>query len=964
MYWTDNSSDETGFVVEKSDDGSNWIELGRTQANITQFTIQNFDRSTTTELRIRAIKETNFSEASEKIRLVGTSDTLEVYPAVPRISTPRTLTQDGITFSEIQDQTPSQPEMGKATRISTFFTAEVRGVGKNEILSTPVYETRPQIRNNLPQNDPTHTKVDGKPGHLPYGYTFYGPSTEMPSYKLHSKHWTNFDSAENIVVRVKLLDTANYPGPINVNDLDIQPAPLSVEAVDSTTIDITLPGATDFTRHYRVAVNRDAWSSLSGRGVTVTEAPLFIFVNPMQLAPASAPVDQIKEFKSGALVVFGPGIHLPNKKYQFLGDGENNLARELYVPGDAYLHYGFLFKNDNYPVKLYGRGIFSDEMFNIYTNAEEGKGYKWSTPNRTPWAAIDAIEGNIWDITQSWDTHAWIVAKYHAEPTVFEGLTSIGARMGIMVQDSNAEIINYKDVGYGGGTYQAGTTSKVKYKGCLLTNDDDITYVHENYTMDHCTTYVMSNGPSFQIGWEGKFNLAKIPTKVTNHTIISSDRRATSFGKNHGVFNSRLGLPTLQNHSGGVFENFEFWGKESIIFNMRIWDEDPTSTTVKDSISILGDKTFKNFTIRNASYNKERIDTETNLDNNRKGYIRFIHFDNLKIAGQAIDNIDQFTNYFSYNDGLLLHTMTLFSLPEKIAQPTAGTAPIGQTIVIQAMGNSKYLLTDSSLPVSLSPLVANDSFLDANTALNIDNGYTIVDAGDGYVALKASNGHYVKADPERYGYVYTLPDTRRGDSTAKTITEDAKFVWVDTGGGTFALYSKSMGLYVRTDFSSSNLGPLYAASATLTDLEKFTIAGYTVPVLENTKLLIEGEDWASQVGVTKTAANDTSGGGFALGGVHNGDTATYNVAINNIQSIKSVFRVSAAGAGGSIEVYDGAIKLTTITVPNTGGWNNWISIEKEFTLPNPNMSSIQLKFVGGTGFLLNVNWFELELVPN
>ena len=277
LFWNDNSGDETGFVIEQLVDGGSWSTVAVAGANAQTQTIASFDRSISSEFRVSAYNAVETSPPSDTVRVVGTNDTLEVYPEVPGIRTPQTHTINGITFSEIQDQCPVDPSQGKATRVSTFFEIEVRPATGGAWLPSPVYETRPQIRNYLAQNDPWHTG-----GRRPYVFGDYGPNSDVPGRTLHSKHWTNFDSAEDVIVRLTLLNTAGYPGNINLHDLEIQPTPIAVSQVNSKTIDITLPGAAeDYTLHYRVVVNRTAWNELAGRHKYTREAPLFIFVNPV-----------------------------------------------------------------------------------------------------------------------------------------------------------------------------------------------------------------------------------------------------------------------------------------------------------------------------------------------------------------------------------------------------------------------------------------------------------------------------------------------------------------------------------------------------------------------------------------------------------------------------------------------------------------------------------------------------------
>jgi hypothetical protein len=818
LFWTDNSTNETGFRIERKLDGGSWTTVASAGPGATSSVLASFDRSLSSQFRVTATNATEVSPPSAEIRVVGTGATLEVYPEVAGIRTPRLFTNGPIVFSELQDQCPADPAKGKATRISTWFSVQVRPASGGTFLDSPTYETRPQIRNNLAQNNPNHTG-----GHRPYGYGNYGPTSNSPNRPLHSRHWSNFDAAEDVVVRITLLPTATMPGPINTNDLQIFPPPLALTQVTANIVDVTLPGAPDFARHYRVAVNRTQWNSLGNRGAEIIESPLFILINPLAVAPASAPPGVIKEFNGGQLAVYGSGIFLPINNYRFFGTGGGNSAcRELYAPGDAYLHGGFIF-NNSYALKVWGRAIYSDELFDVYLSVDPAV-YDWSTNDRTPWANQDCAAGNPWGKDPSWEGKAGFYGT-SSQTTTFEGFTSIGTRMGVVINGRNARLIAHKDVGYGGSTYQQGATVNAYYYGCLLHNDDDITYVHNDYLMDRCTTYNLHNGPSFQNGW-GNFNVVNIPTVVQNHTVLSSDRRATAYGKNHGVFNSRLNVNGLTEHSGGTYSNFTVYGKETIVFNLRVWNEDPVTTS--NTVSVFGDQVYKDINILTVPYNKNVLWADSNLPANKMAYVRFLHFDNLVIAGNRIDHLDD-GNHFSYNPGVLRHTVTFFSLPAAVTAPTAVNSPIGQTLSLRSSALGRYVKVNPDLPVSFGPACAN--------SLVPDQSFSVVDAGGGYVALLATNGYYLKADPKRYGYVYTLPDTKRGDANTTAITEDAKFIWVGLNATNFALYSKSMGLYVRAETNCGPEYPLYAASASVGALETFSISNSVeAPVFAYTNL--------------------------------------------------------------------------------------------------------------------------------
>jgi beta-glucosidase len=77
---------------------------------------------------------------------------------------------------------------------------------------------------------------------------------------------------------------------------------------------------------------------------------------------------------------------------------------------------------------------------------------------------------------------------------------------------------------------------------------------------------------------------------------------------------------------------------------------------------------------------------------------------------------------------------------------------------------------------------------------------------------------------------------------------------------------------------------------------------------------------------------------------------------------KFLARVSSAGKGGRIEVHldklDGPLACT-LTVPGTGDWQKWINVSEPLTEISGE-HSIFLKFLGGDGYLLNVERLQLN----
>ncbi len=70
LTWQDNSTNETGFIVQRRVDGSgHWVELGRTAANTTTFSNDELFPDTTYIYRIRALNNTESSRTPMRPRL-------------------------------------------------------------------------------------------------------------------------------------------------------------------------------------------------------------------------------------------------------------------------------------------------------------------------------------------------------------------------------------------------------------------------------------------------------------------------------------------------------------------------------------------------------------------------------------------------------------------------------------------------------------------------------------------------------------------------------------------------------------------------------------------------------------------------------------------------------------------------------------------------------------------------------
>ncbi len=120
----------------------------------------------------------------------------------------------------------------------------------------------------------------------------------------------------------------------------------------------------------------------------------------------------------------------------------------------------------------------------------------------------------------------------------------------------------------------------------------------------------------------------------------------------------------------------------------------------------------------------------------------------------------------------------------------------------------------------------------------------------------------------------------------------------------------------------------------------------------------EAETIAWSAGVETEPASE---GGMNVGFLENGDYIKVKGAAFGTGAGTFTARVASAGAGGRVEVRTGSPTGTTVgtcTVPVTGGWQNWSTV----TCPVSGLTGTQdlyLRFAGGSGYLFNVNWWQL-----
>ena len=124
----------------------------------------------------------------------------------------------------------------------------------------------------------------------------------------------------------------------------------------------------------------------------------------------------------------------------------------------------------------------------------------------------------------------------------------------------------------------------------------------------------------------------------------------------------------------------------------------------------------------------------------------------------------------------------------------------------------------------------------------------------------------------------------------------------------------------------------------------------TVPTLPGK---LEAENYSAMSGIQTGSTTDT-GGGSVIGYIDTGDWLDYQVHVQAAGSYTLQFRVASAVNTGKFEFRSGSNVLASVTVPNTGGWDNWQTVSA-----NVNLSAgVQTIRIHATGNGFNLNWFN------
>jgi hypothetical protein len=98
--------------------------------------------------------------------------------------------------------------------------------------------------------------------------------------------------------------------------------------------------------------------------------------------------------------------------------------------------------------------------------------------------------------------------------------------------------------------------------------------------------------------------------------------------------------------------------------------------------------------------------------------------------------------------------------------------------------------------------------------------------------------------------------------------------------------------------------------------------------------VIQAESYTYMAGIQTETTSD-AGGGLDVGWIDAGDWMSYNVTIPTAGTYQVIYRVASPNANTTLrlEKDGGATQLGSVTIPNTGGWQNWTNVSHNVILP-------------------------------
>jgi hypothetical protein len=271
------------------------------------------------------------------------------------------------------------------------------------------------------------------------------------------------------------------------------------------------------------------------------------------------------------------------------------------------------------------------------------------------------------------------------------------------------------------------------------------------------------------------------------------------------------------------------------------------------------------------------------------------------------------------------------------------------------------------------------------TSVTALEGFTVAQSTTQYQSISRGDAAYGIWAQKYHGKYFGLEGTGDYRNVAEgaramnsVVNGSAHFSYENLGGGGHCCWNSmydpnqhnwqsfpTYGPYVATGADSNSRGTYKIGSSIFQWMLRqgdSTLVGSAPPSSPSQPLdytpipgTIQAEAFTANSGVATQATTD-AGGGLNVGWIDKGDWMDYNVSASTAGLYTMSFRVASPYSGATLQVLDASGKsLTTVNVPNTGGFQNWTTVGATVTLPAGNQK-LRIYNNGPTGY--NINWMQ------
>jgi beta-glucanase (GH16 family) len=323
-----------------------------------------------------------------------------------------------------------------------------------------------------------------------------------------------------------------------------------------------------------------------------------------------------------------------------------------------------------------------------------------------------------------------------------------------------------------------------------------------------------------------------------------------------------------------------------------------------------------------------------------------------------------------YVDGVLYSTKTS-SLWYSEAAPSNPRAPFDQAfyiIINSAVGGNYTGCTSSScITASLPQQLLVDWVRVYQDSNNISPAVAITSPSNG-ANLPVGNIVIDVTALDSDGSIARVEFYEGANYLGQDTTAPYSFTWASVPNGCYTINAKAIDDLGGSNTASINItvgtgcgqSPYYGTPSAIPgkiQAEDFDLGGEGLAYHDTTSGN-SGNQYRTLENVDIENCTDT-GGGYNIGWMGTGEWLEYTVNVSGTGSYTFEARVAATAAGKTFYVeFNGVNKTGTITVPNTGGWQNWTTVSVTVSLS----AGTQIMRLVSSSNDFNINYFNISAI--